>query len=176
MAEDALPTSNQSASGLNAEFLPQMVLALIFAAVIYFIIKKLFKPQKLVESVEESPALSREPAVIPPSKAGAKKNAQIIQPSRKNKDTFCHSLLVTNLKGHTAEIGDVHFSQNGKYLVSCGEGEDGCMTPKIMRHQMILVYFLPSDRAVHLWTAADFLSDTPAKEIRLNRLNCFLQC
>lgn len=40
---------------------------------------------------------------------------------RADKQAFSHSWLLTSFKGHTAEILDIDFSSNGKYLASCSE-------------------------------------------------------
>lgn len=62
----------------------------------------------------------------------------------KGKDTFTHPWLVTTLKGHSAHVLDLAFSENSKYLATCAE-----------------------DRTVLLWTVKDF----PSKEHKIIRTN-----
>lgn len=42
---------------------------------------------------------------------------------RTDKHNFNHSWLFTNLKGHTGQVLDMDFSNNGKYLASCADGK-----------------------------------------------------
>ncbi|XP_023232958.1 RNA exonuclease 1 homolog isoform X1 [Centruroides sculpturatus] len=51
-----------------------------------------------------------------------KKKKNIIDKHKEVKAQFTHPWLITTLKGHSGNILDMDYSNNGKYLISCDEG------------------------------------------------------
>jgi len=95
------------------------------------------KNEKLFEQAEKK----KESAATGKSK---KKGGEGRWSGRSDKQTYTHPWLLTSLKGHTAQVLDMDFASNGKYLASCAE-----------------------DRTVVLWDTKD-LTQKDHKSLRIN--------
>ena len=55
--------------------------------------------------------------------AKPKKKTEHRWAGRADKQGFSHPWLLTSLKGHTGQVLDMDFSVNGKYLITCADGQ-----------------------------------------------------
>lgn len=114
-------------------YIVPLFLTVAFAFTVGYLVSFLFKPKeqkdeekdgaKPVPASKDVASVKTKDSTLKNGAKASKKSAAATSGQNKAKDTYAHPLLVTSLKGHTGEVFDGDFSQNGKYFATCSEGK-----------------------------------------------------
>uniref|UniRef100_A0A1B6D5Z2 Transducin beta-like protein 2 n=1 Tax=Clastoptera arizonana TaxID=38151 RepID=A0A1B6D5Z2_9HEMI len=122
------------------ELLSQKVTIFIGAFVLVLVIViNFFRLPKQKRGKVQSPVRDPLPVKVPsdhvPNNKHKKKQPNEKWSQKLSKQNYTHQWMMTSLKGHTAQVNDMDFSSNGKYLATCAE-----------------------DRVVFIWSTKDFIN------------------